>query len=184
MPDIGPRPASDRTEGMRTTSPWRLLPPMMIGLALWAARADAQDAAAGSAATEGVATTIESRGDKPDCVDWTYRVVPAPRNRQLRKVRLEFDFVNRCGREVSVVLEPGAIQSYIGSGKVGNYILFDPDRDRWLRFWVHQSDQRFRDGVYLDLARCNTKYPPPDPLPPKPPHPACPLAIEFNAAAR
>ena len=103
MLDIGPRPASDRTEGMRTTSPWRLLPPMMIGLALWAARADAQDAAAGSAATEGVATTIESRGDKPGCVDWTYRVVPAPRNRQLRKVRLEFDFVNRCGREVSVV---------------------------------------------------------------------------------
>lgn len=203
MLDIGPRPASDRTEGMRTTSPWRLLPPMMIGLALWAARADAQDAAAGSAATEGVATTIESRGDKPGCVDWTYRVVPAPRNRQLRKVRLEFDFVNRCGREVSVVLarqtfdggggavygqpvvlEPGAIQSYIGSGKVGNYILFDPDRDRWLRFWVHQSDQRFRDGVYLELARCNTKYPPPDPLPPKPPHPACPPAIEFNAAAR
>ena len=153
------------------------------------------------ASSVGVATTIESGGLDAGCVDWSYRVEPAPRNKRVRMVRLVFDFASRCEREVSVVLAkqtfdggggatygqpivlgPRERHDHAGSGKVGNEILFDPDRDRWLRFWVHQSDQRFRNGVYLDLARCNLKFPPPDPRPPKPPHPACPPAIAYGTA--
>jgi hypothetical protein len=152
-------------------------------------------------AASGVAATVESQGREAGCVDWSYRVEPAPRNKRVRMVRLVFDFASRCAREVSVVLAKqtfdgggGAIygqpivlaprerHDHAESGEVGNEILFDPDRDRWLRFWVHQSERRFRNGVYLDLARCNLKFPPPDPRPPTPPHPACPPATAYGTA--
>ena len=60
------------------------------------------DAVESGMVDRGVATTVESGGYQQGCVDWTYRVVPSPRNRAARRISLEFDFVNRCGRKVYV----------------------------------------------------------------------------------
>ncbi len=148
-----------------------------------------------SPASRGIATTIESGGYEEGCVAWSYRVAPKPSVNWRRKILLEFDFANRCGRSVSVilasqndygngaagysraiVLEPGAVHAYGRSSNTGNYIFFNPETDGRLRFWVHQSDRPFRNGVYLDLMRCNLKFPP------YRPHPPCPPAVTFDAA--
>lgn len=207
--DISRRFQCRGKQGKQTTSRTCIstgLLPSVLGLCLTAGSASAWELPGNppeASAAEGTAMTVESGGHRTGCVDWSYRVLPAPVNKHVRQVRLAFDFANRCQREVSVVLarqtfdgsggarygqalvlKPGASIGYQASGKVGNYLLFDPDRDRWLEFWVHQSDQRFRAGVFLDMARCNRKFPPPDPRPPRPPHPSCPPGLSYAAAGQ
>jgi hypothetical protein len=115
-----------------------------------------------SPASRGIATMIESGGYEEGCVTWSYRVAPKPSINWRRKIPLEFDFTNRCGRIMSAILAsqndydngaagdsqasvpgPGQVHAYGRPGTTGNYIFFNSETDRRLRFWVHQSDRKF-----------------------------------------
>lgn len=128
---------------------------------------------AAAAAQAGTAVTAESGGQQAGCVEWSYTTVPNPTSRAPQRVNVVFTYHNRCNREVSVQLRsqsaavnqgisrdgdvtlgPGA--SYSPRNPYRNYIIFDPVRDRYLKFWVLQSDQRFSiaNGNLLDMHRC------------------------------
>ena len=165
-----------------------------ILFSMLAAASIGADAVESGVVDRGVATTVESGGYQQGCVDWTYRVVPSPRNRAARRISLEFDFVNRCGRKVYVgiasqtkayasrtwhgpwmELAPGKTLAYAHANETGNYLIFNPDADQWLRFWIHQSDLAGNSRM-LDLSRCSPKFRS------KKPHPPCPPAFAVDSA--
>lgn len=134
----------------------------------------------------GMAATVESQGLRAGCVAWSFQAEPKPSGRYVNQVKLVFTFVNHCAYPVevalayqthngpgearygpSLALKPGEV--YEGQSRRGNYLFFDVDTDKWLRFWVHESERPF-DEVRLDLRRCNAKYPSPAR------HPSCPPA--------
>lgn len=125
----------------------------------------------------GVAMTAESGGAKAGCVQWSYETRQGPTDRQPRRVTVVFSFRNICGREVNIELRsqtadlaqivtrngdvtiaPG--QVYSPRNPFRNYIIFNPEGDRYLNFWVIQSDLRFniRNGNILDMNRCNPGF--------------------------
>jgi hypothetical protein len=95
-------------------------------------------------------------------VTWSYRVAPEPSINWRRKILLVFDFANRCGRMMSVILAskndygngaagyrqaivpgPGQVHAYGRPGTTGNYIFFNWQTDRRLHFWAHLPDRKF-----------------------------------------
>lgn len=126
-----------------------------------------------ASAQAGTAATTESGGQQTGCVQWTYITVPNPTSRAPQRVNIVFTYHNRCNREVSVQLRSqsaavnqgisrdgdvilGAGASYSPRNPYRNYIIFDPVRDKYLKLWVFQSDQRFNiaNGNLLDMNRC------------------------------
>ena len=136
---------------------------LMLGVALGSAPAAAQQS--------GTAMTVESGNRAAGCVRWSHQTLAKPLNKNVGRVMVYFRFVNECGREVSVmlasqtadyaqrvgdnggiVLEPG--QSYGTAKTIRNYLFFDPPKDKFLNFWVFQSDRRFNSSIIPDMNRC------------------------------
>lgn len=135
------------------------------------------EATSAQAQQAGTAMTAESGGDQAGCVEWRVDTIARPQNKNTEQVLAYFTFTNRCQHEVSVmlyrqtadynqrvssgpgiVLAPGEI--YGGPKRIGNYIFFNPPKDRFLHFWVIQSEQRFniRNNNILDMNRCNPNF--------------------------
>ncbi|RNJ61592.1 MAG: hypothetical protein EDM03_14500 [Porphyrobacter sp. IPPAS B-1204] len=138
-----------------------------------------------SAQESGAAMTLESGGTQPGCVVWERFVVPAPDRWSPQFVRIFFRFRNACNRtiyigmhhqtgccaeRVSMIvshrLAPGEV--YGGAGH-GLYINFDPPTDRYLNFWLFQSDRPFIKTNRVDMTRCYPGFDPKKAAPPCPP---------------
>lgn len=149
---------------------------LTISLALASALLAAPPVAAQQA---GTAMTAESGGRQTGCVEWRYETMARPQNKNTQQVLVHFTFTNRCQHEVSVmlyrqtadyaqsvsdgggiVLAPGEV--YGGPKRIRNYIFFNPPKDRFLNFWVIQSDLRFsfKNNNILDMNRCNPNFSP------------------------
>ena len=57
-----------------------------------------------SAQQSGVAATLESGGQTSGCVEWSHQTIAKPGHKSPDQKLVYFRFVNKCGREVSVVL--------------------------------------------------------------------------------
>lgn len=158
----------------------------MLGLA-FASPAMAQQA--------GTAMTVESGGHAKGCVEWSHQTLAKPSPSSPERQLVYFRLVNKCGREVSVmiasqtadyaqrvgdnggiVLETG--QSYGDARTIRNYIFFNPPKDRFLNFWVFQSDRRFSAAISPDMNRCVPGFQPVRNS--KRRYPACPPAFRYR----
>lgn len=147
-------------------------------------------AAPAAAQQSGVTVTSESGGRQAGCVDWSHVTVASPLNKNTQRVRITFTLENRCqvpvdvllmsqtddyGRRVggssSIRLAPGEIYGY--EARVGNYIFFNPPTDRYLNFWVFQSNQSMSGKSRPDMSRCNPRFDP------RKSAPACPPAFRL-----
>ncbi len=143
----------------------------------------------------GSAMTVESGGTAKGCVEWSHQTLTRPSTSSPERQLVYFRLVNRCGREVSVliasqtadyaqrvgdnggiVLEPG--QSYGDTKTIRNYIFFNPPKDRFLNFWVFQSDRRFNASITPDMNRCVPGFQPARTS--KRHYPACPPAFRYK----
>ncbi|MBJ7499418.1 MAG: hypothetical protein JHC57_06670 [Sphingopyxis sp.] len=139
--------------------------------------------------------TVESGGSAKGCVEWSYQTLAKPSTSTPGRQLVYFRLVNKCGREVSVmidsqtadyaqrvgenggiVLEPG--QSYGDAKTIRNYIFFNPPKDRFLNFWVFQSDRRFNAAISPDMNRCVPGFQPVRNS--KRHYPACPPAFRYK----
>lgn len=143
----------------------------------------------------GTAMTVETGGSAKGCVEWSHQTLARPSTSSPERQLVYFRLVNKCGREVSVliasqtadyaqrvgdnggiVLEPG--QSYGDTKTIRNYIFFTPRKDRFLNFWVFQSDRRFNASITPDMNRCVPGFQPARNS--KRHYPACPPAFRYK----
>lgn len=143
----------------------------------------------------GVATTLESGGNAAGCVQWSYQTLAKPGHKSPERKLVYFRFVNTCGREVSVllvsqtddyagrvgdhgsvILPPG--QSYGDAKSIRNYLFFNPPTDRFLNFWVFQSDGRYNPALMPNMNRCVPGFVPMRNS--KRTYPACPAHIRYQ----
>lgn len=143
----------------------------------------------------GTAMTVKSGGTAKGCVEWSHQTLARASNSSPERQLVYFRLVNKCGREVSVliasqtadyaqrvgdnggiVLEPG--QSYGDTRTIRNYIFFNPPKDRFLNFWVFQSDRRFNASITPDMNRCVPGFQPARTS--KRHYPACPPAFRYK----
>jgi len=153
-------------------------------------------AAAAAAQQSGTAAIAESKGTQAGCVEWSHSTRANPSSRSPDRVDVVFTYRNRCQRTVTVQLRSqnatvnqgirrdgdvtlAAGETYAPRRPYRNYIVFDPLRDRFLRFWVFQSDQRFNiaNGNLLNLNRCIPGFDPTARLADFPP---CPPANTYR----
>ncbi|GAA0861168.1 hypothetical protein GCM10009115_02720 [Sphingopyxis soli] len=154
-------------------------------------------AAAGSAFAQqsGVTTTLESGGSAAGCIEWSHQTLAKPGHKSPERKLVYFRFVNKCGREVSVLLvsqtddyagrvgDHGSImlapgQSYGDARTIRNYLFFDPPKDRFLNFWVFQADGRFRAELMPNMSRCVPGFKPMRNS--KRSYPACPAHFRYR----
>jgi hypothetical protein len=129
-----------------------------------------------SAQQTGVSTIAESGGMQVGCVRWRYAVEPNATRRHPDRITLRFTFENSCDRPVHVALysqkpptevagRSGTVslaprQTYGARSDPNTGLVFTPSTDRYLNFWVFQSDQRFniRNGNMPNMQRCNPGF--------------------------
>lgn len=165
---------------------YRVAPLLLLGGAI-AAPAGAQQS--------GVAMTVESGGRVAGCVTWSHQTEPKPSNRKVQQVVVSFELVNGCGRAVRVMIahqtadfaqrigDAGGIllvsgETYGTAKSVRNYVFFNPPTDRFLNFWVFQSDHRFDRRVIPNMSRCVPDFQPA--RNDKRHYPACPPSFRYE----
>lgn len=119
----------------------------------------------------GVAMTVESGGTAQGCVEWSSQTLAKATARNPQSQLVYFRLVNKCGRDVSVMIasqtadfaqrvhDHGEIllkagQSYGDAKTIRNYIFLNPPTDHFLNFWLFQSDRRFNASIAPDMNRC------------------------------
>lgn len=145
----------------------------------------------------GVAMTAESGGSQAGCVQWSYETIARPNKRHPQRVSVIFTYRNRCNREIHVQLRSQTAALYQAVGRDGdvtlapgevyaprlpyrNYIIFDHDREKFLNFWVLQSERRFngKNENLIDMNRCNPNFRPTSNT--KRTYPPCPPANSYR----
>ncbi len=148
-----------------------------------------------SAQQSGVAATLESGGQTSGCVEWSHQTIAKPGHKSPDQKLVYFRFVNKCGREISVVLvsqtdgyagrvsDHGSItlapgQSYGDAKTIRNYLFFNPLSDHFLNFWVFQSDGRYNAALMPNMSRCIPGFQPVRNS--KRQYPACPPHFRYS----
>lgn len=153
--------------------------------AFWIILASSGLTSPAAAQQSGVTMTVESGGTKAGCVRWERFVESQPNATQPQLVRMFFRFRNECGRtihigfqyqtgccadRVSMIanyrLAPGQVYGHASQGPYG---YFDPLKDRYLNFWLFQTDQPFNKQNRVDMTRCYPRYDRQTSAPPCPP---------------